>query len=105
MSYKECVDCKQVLLADEKNFHVNVRRKDGSVILRTRCRKCFNAYKRKAKKNVSSVRKQKLHKNYIEHREERIQKSMNSYYKNKKEMELKILRDFVEEQEKRINAL
>jgi hypothetical protein len=41
----------------------------------------------------------------MEHREERIQKSMNSYYKNKKEMELKILRDFVEEQEKRINAL
>lgn len=100
-----CVDCKTYKPENKDYFPINRKRKDGTLILRTRCTPCHNEYRKQYKCRDISARKLKAHNNYLKHKEVVKKRSNNRYYKNKRDEELSILKEFYEEQQKKIEEL
>lgn len=97
-----CIDCKKFKPNTKDFFSVNRKRADGSQILRTRCKECYYEYRKKYKCRNVELRKKKLHDNYIQHQEKIKKRSKDRYYRVKQEDELKTLKEFFEEQQKKI---
>ena len=100
-----CVECKKFKPENKENFPLNRKRPDGSLILRTRCKPCHNEYRKRYKCRDIEGRKKKAHANYLKHKEKVKKRSNNRYYKNKKDEEMSILKEFFEEQRKKIEEM
>lgn len=107
MKYKQCDGCQKVFEESKENFHVNVKKPDGKIIFRRKCKKCFNAYKRMKNKpdNRKKVIRSRVKKYYYENREERIRKIIARDEAKRKEEEMKILDEFYELRKKEIENM
>ena len=107
MKYRQCDDCQKVFEATKENFHVNLKKPDGTLIFRRKCKKCYNASKRmknKAENKKKAIRK-RVSKYYYEHREECIRKIRESTDKSRKKMEKEILEEFYQMRLKEIDNM
>jgi len=100
-----CVECKKFKPENKENFPLNRKRADGSLILRTRCKPCHNEYRKQYKCRDIEKRKKKSHANYLKHRDKVKKRSNDRYYKNKQDEELSILKEFFEEEQKKIKEI
>lgn len=107
---RRCKKCNMLLVANTMNFY---KKKDGKYGLRSRCKKCDNAQKKKyyeENKEECRERSRKWHENnpeynkqwrkdnkehikeYNEKNKDRINKKYKKYYENNKEQKKKNIR-------------
>lgn len=102
---KMCIECKKFKNEDLDNFPLNRKRSDGSVILRTRCKHCYNEYRKNYKCRDVEKTKETRHRYYILHKDKIKKRSSDRYYKMKKEDEINILKDFYEKEKEKIEKM
>ncbi len=100
-----CVECKKFKPENKENFPLNRKRPDGTLILRTRCKPCHNEYRKQYKCRDIEARKERVHNNYLKHKEKIKKRSNNRYYKNKRDEQMSILKEFFEEEQKKIEEM